>query len=71
MLAIDVVCYDVQQSFVCGWSSYTVSRQRTTVTNILEYDRKVEWKYVGHIVLMKDNRLIIRYTKWHVRRDVI
>ena len=43
----------------------TTIRQRTKVTDIVQYVTNTKWKGAGHIVRMKDNRWTIRSTEWH------
>ena len=43
----------------------TTIRQRTRVTDIVQYVTNTKWKWAGHIVRMKDNRWTIRSTEWH------
>ena len=42
----------------------TVIRQRTRVTDIVQYVTNTKWKWAGHIARMKDNRWTIRNTEW-------
>ena len=42
----------------------TTIRQRTRVTDIVQYVTSTKWKWAGHIVRMKDNRWTIRSTEW-------
>ena len=39
-------------------------RQRTRVTDIVQYVTNTKWKWAGHIARMKDNRRTIRSTEW-------
>ena len=36
----------------------TTIRQRTRVTDIVQYVTNKKWKWAGHIARMKDNRLL-------------
>ena len=40
----------------------TIVRQRTRVTDIVQYVTNSKWKWAGHITKMKDNRWTIRST---------
>ena len=42
----------------------TAIRQRTRVTDIVQYVTNTKWKWAGHITRMKDNRWTIRSTEW-------
>ena len=43
----------------------TTIRQRTRVTDIVQYVINTKWKWAGHIARMKDNnRWTIRSTEW-------
>ena len=42
----------------------TIIKQRTRVTDIVQYVTSTKWKWAGHIVQMKDNRWTIRGTEW-------
>ena len=44
--------------------SNTTIRQRTRVTDIVQYVTNTKWKWPGHISQMKDNRWTIRSIKW-------
>ena len=37
----------------------TIIRQRTRVTNVVQYVTNMKWKWAGHIARMKDNRWTI------------
>ena len=39
-------------------------RQRTRVTDIVQYVTNTKWKWAGHIARMTDNRRTIRSTEW-------
>ena len=39
-------------------------KERTRVTDIVEYVAKAKWKWVGHAALMKDTRCTTRSTEW-------
>ena len=41
----------------------TIIRQRTRVTDIVQYVTNTKWKWAGHIGRMKDNRTV-RSTEW-------
>ena len=41
----------------------TTIRQRTRVTDIVQYVTNTKWKWAGHIARMKDNRWTIRNTE--------
>ena len=45
----------------------TISRQRTRVTNVVQYVTNTEWKWAGYIARMKDNRWTIRSTEWQIK----
>ena len=45
----------------------TITRQRTRVTDIVQYITNTKWKWAGHITRMKDNRWTIRSTEWQIR----
>ena len=42
----------------------TTIRQRTRVTDIVQYITNTKWERAGHIGRMKDNRWTIRCTEW-------
>ena len=42
----------------------TTIRQRTRVTDIVQYVTNTKWKWAGHIARMKDSRWTIRSTEW-------
>ena len=42
----------------------TITRQRTRVTDIVQYVSNTKWKWAGHIARMKYNRWTIRSTEW-------
>ena len=42
----------------------TTTRQRTRVTDIVQYVTNTKWKWAGHIARMKDNRWTIGSTEW-------
>ena len=42
----------------------TTIRQRTRVTDIVQYVTNTKWKWAGHIARMKDNRWTISSTEW-------
>ena len=42
----------------------TTIRQRTRMTDIVQYVTNTKWKWAGHIAGMKDNRWTIRSTEW-------
>ena len=42
-------------------------RQRTRVTDIVQYVTNMKWKRAGHIARMKDNRATIRSTHWQIK----
>ena len=42
----------------------TIIRQRTRVTDIVQYVTNAKWKWAGHFARMKDNRWTIRSTEW-------
>ena len=48
----------------------TVTRQRSRVTDTVEYVRKVKWKWAGGIACMKDKRWTIRGTEGQIIKDV-
>ena len=39
---------------------HTMVRQRTRVTDIVQYVTNTKWKWAGHITRMKDNRWTMR-----------
>ena len=41
-----------------------VIRQRTRVTDIVQYVTNAKWKWAGHFFRMKGNRWTIRSTEW-------
>ena len=45
----------------------TIIRQRTRVTDIVQYLTNTKWKWAGHIARMKDNRWTIRSTEWQIK----
>ena len=45
----------------------TIIRQRTRVTDIVQYVTNTKWKWAGHISRMKDNRCTIRSTEWQIK----
>ena len=45
----------------------TIIRQRTRVTDIVQYETNTKWKWAGHITRMKDNRWTIRSTEWQTK----
>ena len=45
-----------------------IIRQRTRVTDIVQYVTNAKWKWAGHIARMKDNRWTIRSTEWQISR---
>ena len=45
----------------------TTIRQRTRVTDIVQYVTNTKWKWAGHIAQMKDNRWTIRSTEWQIK----
>ena len=42
----------------------TTIRQRTRVTDVVQYVTNTKWKWAGHIARMKDNRWTISSTDW-------
>ena len=44
----------------------TIIRQRTRVTDIVQFVTNTKWKWAGHIARMKDNRWTIRSTEWQI-----
>ena len=42
----------------------TTIRQRTRVTDIVEYVTNTKWKWAGHIARVKDSRWTIRSREW-------
>ena len=46
---------------------YTIIRQRTRVTDIVQYVTNTKWKWAGHITQMKDNRWTIRSTERQIK----
>ena len=46
---------------------YTIIRQRTRVTDIVQYVINTKWKWAGHIARVKDNRWTIRVTEWQIK----
>ena len=47
----------------------TIIRQRTRVTDIVQYATHIKWKWDGHIARMKDNRWTIRCTEWQIKGE--
>ena len=45
----------------------TIIRQRTIVTDIVQYVTNTKWKWAGHIARMKDKRWTIRSTEWQIQ----
>ena len=45
----------------------TILRQRTRVTDIVQYITNTKLKWAGHIAQMKDNRWTIRSTEWKIK----
>ena len=45
----------------------TIIRQRTRVTDIVQYIAKTKWKWAGHIAQMKDKRWTVRSTEWQIK----
>ena len=45
----------------------TIIRQRTRVTDIVQYITNTKWKWAGHVARMKDNRWTIRSTEWQIK----
>ena len=45
----------------------TITKQRTRVTDIVQYVTNVKWKWAGHIARVKDNRWTIRSTEWQIK----
>ena len=45
----------------------TIIRQRTRVTDIVQYVVNTKLKWAGHIARMKDNRWTIRSTEWQIK----
>ena len=45
----------------------TIIRQRTRVTDIVQYVTNTKWKRAGHITQMKDNRWTVRSTEWQIK----
>ena len=45
----------------------TITRQRTRVTNIVQYVTNTKWKWAGHIARMKDNGWTIRSTERQIK----
>ena len=43
----------------------TTIRQRTRVTDVVQYVTNTKWKWAGHIAQMKDNRWTIKSTEGH------
>ena len=48
-------------------ASNTIIRQRTKVTDIVQYVTNKKWKWAGHIARIKYNRWIIRSTEWQTK----
>ena len=46
---------------------HTTIRQRTRVTDIVQYVTNAKWKWAGHIARMKDSRLTVRSTVWLIK----
>ena len=45
----------------------TTIRQRTRMTDIVQYVTNTKWKWDGHIAPMKGNRRAIRSTEWQIK----
>ena len=45
----------------------SIIRQRTRVTDIVQYVTNTKWKWAGHIARRKDNRWTIRSTEWQTQ----
>ena len=45
----------------------TTIRQRTRVTDMVQYVTNTKWKWAGHIARMKDNRWTNRNTEWQIK----
>ena len=45
----------------------TIVRQRTRVTDTVQYVTNTKWKWAGHIARMRDNRWTIRNTEWQIK----
>ena len=45
----------------------TIIRQRTRVTDIVQYVTNTKWKWAGRIARMKDKRWTIRSTEWQIK----
>ena len=45
----------------------SIIRQRTRLTDIVQYVTNTKWKWAGHIAQIKDNRWTIRSTVWQIR----
>ena len=45
----------------------TIIRQRTRVTDIVQYVTNTKGKWAGHIARMKDNRWTMRSTEWQIK----
>ena len=46
---------------------HTIIRQRTRVTDIVQYVTNTKWKWAGYIARMKDNRCTIRSKEWQMK----
>ena len=45
----------------------TIIRQRSRVTDLVQYATNTKWKWDGHIARTKDNRWTIRSTEWEIK----
>ena len=45
----------------------TTIRQRTRVTDIVQYVTSTKWKWAGHIACMTDNKCTVRSTEWQIK----
>ena len=45
----------------------TIIRQRTRVTDIVQYVTSAKWKWAGYVARMKDNRWTIISTAWQIK----
>ena len=48
-------------------SRHTITRQRTRVTDIVQYVTNTKLKWDGHIARMKDDRWTIRSAEWQIK----
>ena len=45
----------------------TIIRQRTRMTDVVQYVTNAKWKWAGHIARVEDNRWTISSSEWQIR----